>query len=195
MNITGQNPTTRVQFTKSPAVFLVIADDRDAITNWGECMREGRLPARLVVHVERQADHPDEREAQWDELSGSVLDAGSESLSLLTVRAVSHAHAAAVARHEYAVFNAAVRMGEVIDTHLEYDGRGWIAVRIADGGSDGELYGDYEQAFAAQKHPEACAYFPISPLTPWTPRMCEEFLEDMTHLRHGCMVYGRPTCR
>lgn len=184
-----------VDLVKRRGQYLVIADDRDAFTTWVEHRRADRLPERRVVYVERQADHPVEREAQWDELSGSVLDAGSESLSLLTVSAVSHAHAAAVARHEYAVFNAAVRMGEVIDTHLERGGRGWVAIRIADGGSDGELYGDYEQAFAAQKRPEECTYFPISPLTPWTPRMCEEHLEAMTHLRHGCMAYGRPTCR
>ncbi|MFI9155661.1 hypothetical protein [Streptomyces sp. NPDC053367] len=184
-----------VDLVKRRGQYLVIADDQDAFTNWAEYMREDRLPERRVVHVERQADHPVEREAQWDELSGSVLDAGSESLSLLTVSAVSHAHAAAIARLEYAVFNAAVRMGEVIDTHLGYGGCGWVAVRITDGGSDGELYGDYAQAFAAQVHPEECTYFPISPLTPWTPRMREEHLEAMTHLRHRCMVHGTPTCR
>src|SRR5690606_24998711 len=166
-----------VDLVKRRAQYLVIADDRDAFTNWAELCRANRLPERSVVYVERQADHPVERQAQWDELSGSVLDAGSESLSLLTVSAVSHAHAAAIARHEYAVFNAALRMGEVIDTHLEYGGRGWVAVRIADGGSDGELYGDYEEAFAAQERPEECTYVPVSPLYPWTPRMCEEYLE------------------
>lgn len=184
-----------VDLVKHRGQYLVIADDRDAFTTWAECMREDRLPERRVVHVERQADHPVERQAQWDELSGSVLDAGSESLSLLTVSAVSHAHAAAIARYEYAVFNAAVRMGEVIDAHMESGGCGWVAVRIADGGSDGELYGDYEEALAAQERPEECTYVPVSPLYPWTPRMREEYLEAMTHLRHGCMVSGSPTCR
>ncbi|MGA5182904.1 hypothetical protein ACPCBF_24515 [Streptomyces pseudogriseolus] len=184
-----------VDLVKRRGQYLVIADDQDAFTNWAEYMREDRLPERRVVHVERQADQPDEREAQWDELSGSVLDAGSESLSLLTVSADSHAHAAAIVRHQYAVHHAAVRMVEAIDSHLERGVHGWVAIRIADGGSDGELYGDYEEAIAAQERPEECTYVPVSPAYAWTPRMCEEYLEGMTHLRHGCMVYGRPTCR
>ncbi|MGW3200106.1 hypothetical protein ACWDBD_37180 [Streptomyces sp. NPDC001118] len=183
-----------VDLVKRRTRYLVIADDRDAVVNWAEHRREDRLPERRVVYVERQADHPVEREAQWDELAGSVLDAESESLSLLTYTAVSHAHAAAIARHEYTVFNAAVRMAEVIDTHLEYGGRGWVAIRIADGGSDGELYDGYGAARAAQQHPERCTYFPIYPLAPWTPRMCEEHLEFMIHMQHGCRVHGIPTC-
>lgn len=180
---------------KRRAQYLVIADDRAAFTTWAEHVRADRLPERRVVYVERQADHPVEREAQWDELSGSLLEAGSESLSLLTVSALSHAHAAAIARHQYAVHHAAVRMVEVIDSHMERGGSGWVAIRIADGGSDGELYGDYEQAFAAQERPKEYSYVPVSPQYPWTPRVCEDYLEAMTHLRHGCMVHGRPTCR
>ncbi|MGY1548424.1 hypothetical protein [Streptomyces sp. MN6] len=180
---------------KRRALYLVIADDRDAFTTREEHSRADRLPERRVVHVERQAAHPDERQAQWDELSGSVLDAGSESLSLLTVSADSQAHAAAVARREHAVHHAAVRMVEVIDSHTERGAHGWVAIRIADGGSDGELYGDYLEAIAAQERPEECIYVPVSPAYAWTPRLCEEYLEGMTHLRHGCMVYGRPTCR
>ncbi|WP_328418449.1 hypothetical protein OG542_40455 (plasmid) [Streptomyces violaceus] len=196
MTITGQTSASRVdRLGKRPAVYLVIADDRDAYTNWAEHSREDRLPQRRVVYVERQADHPVERQAQWDELAGSCLDAESESLSLLTYTAVSAGHAAHLARREYAVASVVTRMDEVINSHVERGSRGWIAIRIADGGSDGELYADYEDAWAAQLHPERCTYLPISPLTPWTPRMCEEHLEAMTHMRHGCMVYGAPTCR
>ncbi|MEU2380391.1 hypothetical protein [Streptomyces misionensis] len=184
-----------VDLVKRRGRYLVIADDRDGFTNRAEHRRADRLPERRVVYVERQADHPDERRAQRDELAGSVLDAGSESLSLLTVSAVSHAHAAAVARHEYAVLNAAARMAEAIGSHLERGAMGWVAIRIADGGSDGELYDDYEAAWDAQRRPERCTYMPISPLFPWTPEMCADHLEAMTHLRHGCMVYGTPTCR
>ncbi|GAA5216969.1 hypothetical protein [Streptomyces thinghirensis] len=195
MTHTRPTPAAPVGLTKSRAVHLVIADDRDAYTNATGHSREDRIPLRRVVYVERQADHPVERQAQWDELAGSVLDAEAESLSLLTYTAVSHAHAAYLACHEYAVASAAARMGEVIDRHLEHGARGWIAIRIADGGSDGELYGDYEQAFAAQERPQECTYFPISPLCPWTPRMCEEHLEFTTHLWHGCMGDRGPTCR
>ncbi|MFE1075141.1 hypothetical protein ACFW5W_28480 [Streptomyces sp. NPDC058783] len=184
----------RVDFERRPATYLVIADDADALLNWAENRREDRLPERRVVHVERQADHPVERAAQWDELHGSVLDAEADSLSLLTCTAVSHAHAAAVARHEYDMANAAARMIEVIDTHVKRGGCGWVAIRIATGGSDGELYDGYEDARAAQQHPERCTYFPVSALSDWTPRMAEEHLEITTHHRHGCMVYGVPSC-
>lgn len=184
-----------VDLVKRLAPHLVIADDRDAFTNWAEQCRADRLPERRVVYVERQADHPVERQAQRDELAGSVLDADSDSLSLVTYNAVSHAHAAGLARHDYAVLNAAVRMGEVIDTHMERGSRGWIAIRIADGGSDGELYDGHEAARDAQAHPERCTYLPISPLSPWTSRMCEEHLEFLAHMQHGCRVHGTPTCR
>ncbi|MEU4038673.1 hypothetical protein [Streptomyces collinus] len=186
---------TAVDLAKRLGPYLVIADDSDPYISWAEYTREGRIPERRVVYVERQADHPVERQAQWDELAGAVLDAGSESLSLLTYTAVSHAHAVTLARHEFLVFNASVRMGEVIDTHLESGDRGWIAIRIADGGSDGELYESYDAARAAQQHPERCTYFPVSPLTPWTPRMCEALLDFETHRLHGRMVYGAPICR
>ncbi|MFI2764839.1 hypothetical protein ACH5A3_39420 [Streptomyces echinatus] len=183
-----------VDLTKRRARYLVIVDDRDAMTSVAEHFRADRLPERRVLHVERQADHPVEREMQWDELAGSVLDAEAESLALLTYRAVSHAHAATLARREYAVLNAAVGMCEVIDTHQEYGGRGWVAIRIADGGSDGELYDSYDDARGAQERPERCTYFPITPLFPWTPRMCEEHLAFMNDLPQGWTDHGTPTC-
>ncbi|MGW2181256.1 hypothetical protein ACWCXX_24785 [Streptomyces sp. NPDC001732] len=190
MIISSQTPAaSRVQLDKGPAEYLVIVDDGPAVDG----VRAGRTPERRVLCVERRADHPVERQAQWNELEGACLDADG-TVRLLALTAVSHGHAAHAARREFAAFNAAVRMGDEIDRHLERGARGWLAIRIADGSSDGELYGDYEGAFAAQVHPEACTYLPISPLCPWTPRMCAEHLELMTHLRHGCMVYGRPTC-
>ncbi|OEJ20827.1 hypothetical protein AR457_41905 (plasmid) [Streptomyces agglomeratus] len=178
---------------KRPARYLVIVDDRDAHTSWAERSREDRLPQRRVVYVERQVDHPVVSQLQWDELEGDCRDAGGY-LSLLTYTAVSYAHAAFLARREFAVAGAVARMGEVIDSHLEYGGRGWIAIRIADGGSDGELYDGHEAARAAQVHPERCTYFPISPLTPWTVRECEELLEFETHRLHRCMDHATPTC-
>lgn len=187
--------THRVDLGKRPATYVVIADDREAFTNWAEHRRENRLPQRHVVYVERQPDHPVARQLQWDELAGSCLDADSDSLSLLTVSAVSHGRAASLVRRDYLLASAATRMVDEIDQHFERGARGWLAIRIADGGSDGELYDDYEAARAAQPHPERCTYFPISPLCPWTPRMCEEHLEFMAHVQHGCMVHGTPTCR
>lgn len=190
MTTSSQTPTaSRVQLDKAPAEYLVIADDGPAIDD----VRAGRTPERRVRYVERRAVDPVERQLQWDELEGACLDAEG-TVRLLALTAVSHGHAAHVARREFAAFNAAVRMGDEIDRHLERGERGWLAIRIADGGSDGVLYDSSDAAEAAQEHPEACTYFPISPLCPWTPRMCAEHLEFMTHLRHGCMVYGRPTC-
>ncbi|MGW3414559.1 hypothetical protein, partial [Streptomyces sp. NPDC000888] len=150
MTATGYVPAYSVDLGKRLAVHLVIADDRDAYTNRAEHSREDRLPQRRVVYVERQADHPVEQQAQWDELAGSCLDAGSESLSLLTYTAVSHAHAASLARREYAMASAVARMGDVIDSHLETGARGWVAIRVPDGGSDGVLYASSDAARAAQ---------------------------------------------
>ncbi|MCX4682574.1 hypothetical protein OG413_46170 [Streptomyces sp. NBC_01433] len=193
MTITGHTPACRVDLDKRPARYLVIVDDRDAYTSWAEHSREDRLPQRRVVYVERQVDHPVVSQLRWDELEGDCRDAGGY-LSLLTYTAVSYAHAAFLARREFAVAGAVARMGEVIDGHLEHGDRGWIAIRIADGGSDGELYDGYDAARAAQAHPERCTYLPVSPLRPWTPRMCEEHLEFMNHRQHGCMVRDTPTC-
>ncbi|MFC9803365.1 hypothetical protein ACFWGE_32825 [Streptomyces bacillaris] len=170
---------SRVQLDKAPAEYLVIADDGPAVDD----VREGRTPERRVRYVERRAVDPVERQLQWDELEGDCLDAEG-TVRLLALTAVSHGHAAHVARREFAAFNAAVRMGDEIDRHLERGERGWLAIRIADGSSDGELYDDCEDAVAAQAHPEACTVFPISPLCPWTPRMCAEHLEFMTHLQN-----------
>ncbi|MCG5121534.1 hypothetical protein ACRWOO_33310 [Streptomyces sp. NEAU-PBA10] len=91
--------------------------------------------------------------------------------------------------------SAAVRMHDVINRYLERGERGWLAIRIADGSSDGVLYGGGEEAeLATEPDPRAFGCFPISPLCPWTLHECAEYLEFMTHLRHGCMVYGHPTC-
>ncbi|MFF3265300.1 hypothetical protein ACFYWO_39830 [Streptomyces sp. NPDC002932] len=194
MTITSQTPADGVELDKQPARYLVIVDDSDAHTSWAERSREDRLPRRRVVYVERQAAHPKASQLQWDELEGDCRDAGGY-LSLLTYTAVSHGHAAVLARREFAVASAVARMGEVIDGHLAYGARGWVAIRIADGGSDGELYEGWDAARAAQQHPERCTYFPISPLMPWTPRMCEEQLVFEAHMGHGCMVRCAPTCR
>ncbi|MET8861228.1 hypothetical protein [Streptomyces sp. NPDC004579] len=185
MSIAGQNPASRVQFDKHPAEYLVIVDDHG---------QPGRTPERQVRYVEPRADDPVERQAQWNELEGDCRDAGA-TLSLLRYTAVSHGHAAHLARREFAAASAVARMGDEIDRHLEHGSRGWIAIRIADGRSDGELYDGYEAARAAQVNPERCTYFPISPLCPWTPRMCEEQLEFATRLQCGRRVQPTPTCR
>lgn len=154
-------------FVKRPAKYLVIVDD----------VKNPR--AREVVYVERQADQPEAREAQWDELVGECLDAG-ESITVMVFEADGNDHAARLARREYAIANAASLMAEVIDTHRARGDRGWIAIRIADGssdgvpygGSDGVLYGSPKEAQAAQEHPDRCTYLAVSPLTPWLVSEC-----------------------
>ncbi|MDG5807885.1 hypothetical protein P9869_35615 [Streptomyces ossamyceticus] len=73
---------------------------------------------------------------------------------------------------------------------------GIVAFRIKDGSSDGRLYPDGEAAQAAQDDPDACAYvrLPSAPMglrDGWTVDECSEHLEFLTHIAHGCMVYGR----
>ncbi|MFE9437061.1 hypothetical protein [Streptomyces sp. NPDC006640] len=162
------------------ANFLVIVDDENP-------------KARKVVYVERQADQPEARKLQWDELVNECLEVEGR-VTLLLFTADSNTHAARLARHEYAVGNAVARMGEEIDRHLRRGDVGWIAIRIADGGSDGELYDRWETARAAQADPERCTYLQVSPAFPWTPGMCKEHLEFAHHMQHGCLVHGAPTC-
>ncbi|MEU5164302.1 hypothetical protein AB0G74_32440 [Streptomyces sp. NPDC020875] len=186
MTITGQTPAPRVRLGKERGDYFVVAD--------GSAVREGRI-AWKVLHVERRADDLREGQARKDALRAACR--GAEKV--LTYRAaVSQAHAAGLARRESTVPAAAaraVRMEEEIRAHQERGACGWIAIRIADGGSDGELYGDCDSARAAQPDPERCAYILVSPRTPWTHAMCEDHLEFVTHEGHECMVYGTPTCR
>jgi hypothetical protein len=179
--------------------YLVIVDDRDALTSVAEHSRESRMPVRHVLLVVRQAAHPAERQAQLDELADSCLDAESESLNLLTFTAVSHGHAADLARWEYAVAMAAHGMAEVIDRHLDAGARGWVAgwvaIRIVDGSSDGVLYADAEDARGAQRRLGRCTVFPISPNDRPSVRDCEAHLKAMAHRPHGgCTLLGVPTC-
>ncbi|MGY5099499.1 hypothetical protein [Streptomyces sp. 900105245] len=178
MTITSQTTAFRVELDKRPAGYLVIADDA----------------GRQVLYVERRAVHPEERRAQWNELEGACLDAEG-ALFLRAYTAVSHGHAATLARRAYAVADAAARMSEAIDAHLQGGRSGWLAIRVADGGSDGVLHDGYEAARAAQHYPERCTYFPVSPLTPWTLRMCEELLDFESHRLHRGLVHGAPICR
>jgi hypothetical protein len=178
--VTGRAPA-RVDLAKRLAVHLVIIDDRDAFTNWAELRRANRLPQREVVYVERQIEHPVGQQLQWDELAADCMDAGSESLGLVSVVAVSHAHAAARVRANHWAECAGARMLEVIDQHYatcecgdncEWTD-GWIAIRIPDGSSDGELYADAETARSAQDRPEHCLILQIYRRHPWTPHMVD----------------------
>ncbi|WP_446041121.1 hypothetical protein [Streptomyces sp. SID1121] len=202
MNTTPSTaPATRVNLDKHPATYLVLADVTEAFTAqlalFGPAQRHRPLPP--TVHVVRQADDPQERETQWDDLADFCTEAQSQ-VSLRTYTAISHGHAAYLARWDHAVGRAAENMAEVIGDHVARGARGrlagWIAIRIADGRSDNVLYPDAPSARAAQKHPERCTVVPLNARNPLTVEECERFLTSKAHELHGCL--GRdfhPTCR
>ncbi|QDN84374.1 hypothetical protein [Streptomyces sp. RLB3-6] len=172
-----QAPAYRVELGKRPAEYLVIVDDEgNRYPLAADFFLQDFAAVREVRYVERLADHPEGRRAQWNELHGDCEDSKSP-LGLLTYTAVSHGHAAHLALRDFAMASAAASMAYEIDVHLGFGASGWIAIRIADGGSDGDLYADATAARAAQKQPERCTYFPISPLCPWSVRQCEEHLK------------------
>jgi hypothetical protein len=59
---------------------------------------------------------------------------------------------------------AAHRMSDIV-TQALHDGHcfKWLAIRIADGGSDGVIYDNRADAIRFQFHPEHCAYVLIQP--------------------------------
>jgi hypothetical protein len=174
MPMTGNTTAAGVQLDKRPALHLVIVDDS------------------VPMYVEREASNPEERQLQWDELEGSCRD--TESATLMIYAAVSHGNAAHRARRKYALETAAHSMAEVIDTHVERGARGWVAILLADGSSDGELYDDYASAEVAQQDPQRCTYFEVSPFISWTVAECEEHLLLAAHEAHGCTGPDIPTC-
>jgi class 3 adenylate cyclase len=184
MTSSSQIPTaSRVQLDKGPAEYLVVVDDGDAYTKRADHFGEGRTPERVVRYVERVADHPEERDAQWDELHGACVHDG-DLLTLLTFTAVSHGHAAHLARREFAMASAAARMAEVIDGHTERGSYGWVVIRL-DGSSDGELYEHAQDAEDAHSQPELYTLIPVSPLCPWSVRMCDDYLRFWNDVRSG----------
>ncbi|MGW1365072.1 hypothetical protein ACWCQP_47805 [Streptomyces chartreusis] len=189
----GQTPACRVDLDKQFAEYLVIADDQGAYTSAADYFSDDWRPERDVLHVERVAEDPQERRAQRDELSGVCMDSQSP-LQLLTYTAVSHGHAAHLAVREFAAATAAAWMADVIDGHQERGQRGWAAIRIADGHGDDALHPTQAAARAAQQDPEGHTYVLISPLRPWTPRMCEEHLELATARRSGRLAREVGVC-
>lgn len=52
----------------------------------------------------------------------------------------------------------------------------FVAIRLADGGSDGVVYNTRAEAITAQRNsPSRCGYFQI-PFETWTPRVCDSLL-------------------
>lgn len=100
------------------------------------------------------------------------------------------------APHDIPGIEASLRMAEAIDRHLHAGARGFIAIRIADGSSDGQVYPDAEAAKAAQPEPQQCTYthLPPWPRDLWTTAECAEHLEFEAHRTAGCMIHGILTC-
>jgi len=75
--------------------------------------------------------------------------------------------------------DAAKRVCDAIQTHLAALGSGayfrWVAVRLADGTSDGVLYDTRADAISHQLHESLCAYYQIPP-TGISPREAEAML-------------------
>lgn len=76
--------------------------------------------------------------------------------------------------------DAAHRCSDVIRTHLAAEGYAaigrWVAIRLSDGGSDGNLYATKREAIRFQLHETQCAYAQIPPGADMTPRAAENFL-------------------
>ncbi|RSM87105.1 hypothetical protein DMH25_42690 [Streptomyces sp. WAC 01325] len=186
-------PAGSPRLQRALAEYLVLADDEGAYTSNADHFSDDWRPERDVLHVERAAEDSQERRAQRDELSGVCMDSQSP-LQLLTYIAVSHGHAAHLAVREFAVATAVAWMADVIDGHQERGERGWAAIRIADGHGDDELHPSKAAARAAQQDPEGHTYVLISPLHPWTPRMCEEHLELAAARRSGRLAHEVGVC-
>jgi len=67
------------------------------------------------------------------------------------------------------------RASDIINMHIIAQRRGFVAIRLSDGGSDGSVYDTKDLAVRHQLHPQQCAYFQL-PLTPVVPWECDVFL-------------------
>ncbi|MEU8893675.1 hypothetical protein [Streptomyces sp. NPDC048442] len=168
----------RPDLLKRRARYLVVTDDRRPVE--ADLFQEGFR----VVHVERETDHGTEaaRAAQLSKLANFYLT--YQPLRMHCYTAASRGQAAAMARQDHARTQAAERMAEAVSRHLKSAPRqwrggsvlGWVAVRIADGRSDGQLYADAEDARNAQPDPRACIVFPLTTRTPFTVDECRTYL-------------------
>lgn len=59
--------------------------------------------------------------------------------------------------------DAAVRCSEIVRQAIAdgFGNRGWVAIRLSDGGSDGCIYEARSDAVRYQLHPEQCAYVKV----------------------------------
>ena len=83
------------------------------------------------------------------------------------------------------------RASDVINQHVILQRRGWVAIRLSDGGSDGVVYDLRADAIRHQLHEHQCAYF-LLPSIPVTPYECEVFLRYNRQLYDNGLRMGDP---
>jgi hypothetical protein len=73
--------------------------------------------------------------------------------------------------------DSAVRCSDLVRQAIAdgFGNRGWIAIRLSDGGSDGYIYEAREDAVRYQLHPEQCAYVKI-PHDDMPPKAAHAFM-------------------
>ncbi|WP_331727103.1 hypothetical protein OG725_37195 (plasmid) [Streptomyces sp. NBC_01213] len=90
----------KADLAKTPATYYVIADDEGACS--GAYGRTTWTPERYVLDVQRASDHPVEQELQRTDFTQACFESHSPLL-FLTIEAVSHGHAATVAKQQFAL--------------------------------------------------------------------------------------------
>ncbi|MFJ2745461.1 hypothetical protein ACIO3O_38030 [Streptomyces sp. NPDC087440] len=190
-------PTAPVTLAKRPAVYLLLVEDSVHVP--GDLLRPWQDADRHVVHIEPQAPTDEGRAEQWQKL-GDYCTTSGHPLTLLAYTATSPARAAYLARWDYGRTLAGEQMAEELDRHLLRRPTGallgWVAIRIADGTSDGRRYADAEDARRAQPHPERCLIFPLHAHGRWPGEDCTRALTEAAHQLHGCTTRtGEITCR
>ncbi|MGW2724106.1 hypothetical protein [Streptomyces sp. NPDC001492] len=98
MNAEMDRAEQRVNLTKEPGTYFVIADDEGVYD--AKVWKSDELK-RYVVEVQRASDDEVEQYVQREDLD-VACESSQSPLKFLTYKAVSHGHAAALARREFA---------------------------------------------------------------------------------------------
>lgn len=83
------------------------------------------------------------------------------------------------------------RAADILNLHIMLGARGWVAIRLSDGGSDSIVYDKKADAIRHQLHEHQCAYFML-PVIPVTPYECDVYLRYNRQLYANGMRMGDP---
>ncbi|MEU3279192.1 hypothetical protein [Streptomyces antibioticus] len=123
MNAEMDRAEYRVNLTKEPGTYFVIADDEGVYDS--KVWKSGEELRRYVVEVQRAADSEVERYVQREDLTAACDDSQSP-LKFRTYQAVSHGHAAALAMREFAEQMAFEELADVFYAdELAFTGAGF----------------------------------------------------------------------